>query len=142
MLSPVAPNLLYSLIGARRRNDESLTHAAARLGADMNYSGSAVSRALKTGRVSEKMFGALIDREKKEKSSIRLTTYFGTRLMGSAKGKRLKDIQRQAIKQSGKFRKRASDYRKRTVRREKKIKKKNRSGIPNEFFFEGITPVG
>ena len=52
-------NLIFALIGARTRNNETSGHAAARLAADTNFSKSTIVRATASGKVSPKLELAL-----------------------------------------------------------------------------------
>lgn len=122
-------NLLNAFIGARKRNDESLTHAQRRLAADINYSDSAIKRAVRNGIVSDRLRAALIERLDDESKYTKRSIYFGLRLMSNAKGKRLSKMQEQALHESGKFRGRVKKYRNKVqgefTKRLRKIERQN-----------------
>lgn len=104
-------NLLHAFIGARKRNDESTTRAQRRLAADLDYSDSAIKRAVKNGVVSERLRDALLNQLDKESKYTKRTIYYGLRLMKNAKGKRLSDIRQQSVNDPGAFRGRVKKYR-------------------------------
>ena len=104
-------NLLHAFIGARKRSGESLTHAQRRLAADLNFSDSAIKRAVKNGVVSERMRDALREQLANESKYTKRTIYYATRLMDNAKGKRLKELREYAKTESGYWRGRVKKYR-------------------------------
>lgn len=106
-------NLLYTFVGVRRRDGESLSHATARLAADLDYSPSAISRALKNGRVSDRLHTALLAQVDRESKWTKRTIYYSQRLLNNAGGKRLAELRTVAQKESGYFRGRVTKYRNR-----------------------------
>jgi hypothetical protein len=104
-------NLLHAFIGARKRADESLTHAQRRLAADLNFSDSAIKRSFKNGVVSERLKNELVRQLGEESKYTQRTIYYATRLMQNAKGKRLNELREYAKLESGYWRSRVTKYR-------------------------------
>lgn len=142
-------NLLNAFIGARKRADESLTHAQRRLAADLNYSDSAIKRAVKNEVVSERLRTALLEQLDNESKYTKRTIYYATRLMNNAKGKRLNELRKAALKESVYFRGRVRKYRnkvkgeftKRALRAEREKLEASGLGVFEDVIFDtDVTP--